>query len=94
MADENMVNSAVEPHHDEEIAIDEDNGENYNEEEFQSLNAQLDQLNSALDTIEMKTDDVHAELVELLKSNKETRKQFQESVNEGKTTTKPPDSQQ
>lgn len=39
----------------------------------------MDQLNSALDFLESKNDTVHAELIELLKSNQETRKQIQES---------------
>ncbi|XP_063989873.1 bublin coiled-coil protein-like [Diachasmimorpha longicaudata] len=86
-----MFDNAVEPHNDEEVEMDEGNGENDTEEEFQSLNAQLDQLNSALDTMEMKADNIHAELVELLKSNQETRKQFQDSVKREKIS---PDSQQ
>ncbi|XP_011314810.1 UPF0184 protein C9orf16 homolog [Fopius arisanus] len=89
-----MVNNAVEPHDNENMEIEGENEENYNEEEFHSLNAQLDQLNSVLDTIEMKNDDVQAELIELLKSNKETRKQFQECVKKGEPTTQPPGSHQ
>lgn len=47
--------------------------------EFKSLNDQIDQLNAVLDSLESKNDNIHAELIELLKSNKEARKQFQES---------------
>ena len=48
--------------------------------EFKSLNDQLDQLNQVLDTLETRNDNIHAELVELLKSNKEARHQFQSSA--------------
>ena len=50
--------------------------------EFQALNKKLDQLNSALDNLEEKNDNIHAELIELLKSNREVRKQIQESSEE------------
>lgn len=50
--------------------------------EFKSINDQIDQLNLVLDTLETKNDNIHAELMELLKSNREARKQFQESKGE------------
>ncbi|KAK0165559.1 hypothetical protein PV328_004065 [Microctonus aethiopoides] len=56
--------------------------------EFATLNSQLDQINSILDTLEMKNDIIHAEFVELLKSNREARQQFQESVKNGMTQQK------
>ena len=46
--------------------------------EFEAINAQLDQLNSVLDNLEQKNDDIRAELIQLLQSNREARKQFQE----------------
>lgn len=52
------------------------------------MNAQLDQLNTVLDNLEMTNDVVHAEFVELLKSNREARKQFQESTKDAPSTTK------
>ncbi|XP_043270495.1 bublin coiled-coil protein [Venturia canescens] len=87
MADEKMVQKAVHPNgNDQEVEensveMDEE-VEECNEQEFEALNAQLDQLNSALDFLESKNANVHAELVELLKSNRETRKQIQESQKE------------
>lgn len=51
--------------------------------EYEALNIQLDQLNSALDFLESKNDNIHAELVQLLESNKETRKQIQQSQKDG-----------
>ncbi|XP_012225644.1 bublin coiled-coil protein [Linepithema humile] len=47
---------------------------------FKALEDQLDHLQTALDHLERKNDDIHAELIELLQSNREARKQFQESL--------------
>jgi len=52
--------------------------ENDPEQEFESLNSQIDQLNSVLDVLEKKNDDIQAQLVELLKSSRETRQQLTE----------------
>lgn len=41
--------------------------------EFQSLNTQIDQLNSVLDVLEKKNDDIQAKLMELLVSSRELR---------------------
>ncbi|XP_025985930.1 UPF0184 protein C9orf16 homolog [Solenopsis invicta] len=41
---------------------------------------ELDHLQTALDHLERKNDDIHAQLMELLQSNREARKQFQESL--------------
>ncbi|KAK0175009.1 hypothetical protein PV327_008794 [Microctonus hyperodae] len=85
MADQNMVVNTIESH-DREVQNNDTNSrleediQDYKDEEFATLNAQLDQINSILDTLEMKNDIIHAEFVELLKSNKEARQQFQESV--------------
>ncbi|XP_015603981.1 UPF0184 protein C9orf16 [Cephus cinctus] len=87
MADDNMGEGAVNPQKtkgNEENGVEINEDDINNEEEFQAINAQLDQLNSALDTIERKNDDIQAELVELLKSNREARKQFEESRKEEK----------
>lgn len=43
------------------------------------LDGQLDALNAALDNIEQKNDDIHAQLVQLLHSNREIRRQMQNS---------------
>ncbi|KZC05064.1 UPF0184 protein C9orf16 [Dufourea novaeangliae] len=83
MADENMVQHAVQPEKSHQNDDENEWGneiveENYNDTEFEALNAQLDQLNSVLDNLEQKNDVIHAELIELLQSNKEARRQFQE----------------
>lgn len=52
------------------------------------LDSQLDALNSALDDIEQKNDDIHAQLLLLLQSNREIRKQMQESNTKDETTSK------
>lgn len=54
--------------------------------EFKELNAQLDQLNSVLDNLEQKNDDIHAELIKLLQSNREARRQFQECQSQNSMT--------
>ncbi|XP_078039054.1 bublin coiled-coil protein-like [Augochlora pura] len=89
MADENMVHHAVQPeenrqNHDDNGWKNEENEENCNDTEFEAINAQLDLLNSVLDNLEQKNDVIHAELIDLLQSNKEARRQFQESQNVGK----------
>lgn len=48
--------------------------------DFASLNLQLDALSSALDALEQKNDHIHAQLMKLLESNRETRQQFQENL--------------
>ncbi|KAK2578965.1 hypothetical protein KPH14_011168 [Odynerus spinipes] len=53
---------------------------NSNEAEYADINAKLDQLNSVLDCLEKKNRNIQAGLMELLQSNREARKQFQESL--------------
>lgn len=79
MAEENMVQDAVElqENHNDDGA-DWENDENFNDAEFQAINAQLDQLNCVLDNLEQKNDNILAELIDLLQSNREARRQFQE----------------
>ena len=48
--------------------------------DFVSLDLQLNELNSALDALEQKNDDIHARLIELLESNRETRRMFQQNL--------------
>lgn len=47
--------------------------------DIKALEDELDHLQSALDHLERKNDNIHAELIELLQSNREARKQLQES---------------
>lgn len=47
---------------------------------IKALEDELDHLETALDHLEKKNDDIHAELIDLLQSNREARKQFQESL--------------
>ncbi|XP_076381657.1 bublin coiled-coil protein-like [Megalopta genalis] len=90
MADENMVHHAEQPeedhqNHDNNGWKNEESEENCNDAEFEAINAQLDLLNSVLDNLEQKNDVIHAELIDLLQSNKEARRQFQECQNLGKS---------
>ncbi len=62
---------------DQEERDDDDNEEEEEEElspeEFAFLDRQLDQLNSALDSLEQRNDRLHGELRELLQSSREAR---------------------
>ncbi|KAG8228822.1 hypothetical protein J437_LFUL008318 [Ladona fulva] len=57
------------------------------EEELEALNSHLDKLGTALDNLERKNDDIHAQLVELLEANRQVKMQFQAespaNINEG-----------
>jgi hypothetical protein len=50
--------------------------------DFVSLDLQLNELNSALDALEQKNDDIHARLMELLESNREARRLFQKNLSD------------
>ncbi|KYN11509.1 PREDICTED: UPF0184 protein C9orf16 homolog isoform X2 [Trachymyrmex cornetzi] len=52
----------------------------YIDPSIKALEDELDHLQTALDHLERKNDDIHAQLTELLQSNREARKQFQESL--------------
>ncbi|XP_051173350.1 bublin coiled-coil protein [Leptopilina boulardi] len=87
MAKENMVHFSVQPQENNknnknnEMDV-ENEDDSLNPEEYQALNNKLDQLNSVLDSLERKNDDIHAELKNLLESNRKFRKQIQESSQE------------
>ncbi|XP_035717185.1 UPF0184 protein C9orf16-like [Vespa mandarinia] len=53
---------------------------NSNEAEYADINEKLDQLHSVLDCLEKKNRSIQAGLMELLQSNREARKQFQEAL--------------
>ncbi|KAI5641529.1 hypothetical protein NE865_06286 [Phthorimaea operculella] len=50
-------------------------------EEYVSLDNKLDELNTALDFLERKNDDIHERLRELLESNRSIREQLQNENN-------------
>ncbi|KAG5880470.1 hypothetical protein JTB14_000575 [Gonioctena quinquepunctata] len=56
--------------------IDNDIVEDMTPEEIANLDSQLEALNSALDDIEQKNDDIHAKLVQLLHANREVREEL------------------
>ena len=58
---------------DNDDVEDEESSDELTAEEFAFLDRQLDQLNSALDSIERRNDDLHGQLRELLQSSKEAR---------------------
>lgn len=46
--------------------------------ELQAIDNKLDELNLALDAMESKRDQIHEQLIELLESSREIRKEIQE----------------
>ena len=58
---------------------------------YLALDRQLDSLNSALDAIDQKNDDIHGKLKAILKENKEAREALQQGP--GKETEKGTDAQ-
>ena len=52
----------------------------FNFTDFVSLDLQLNELNLALDALEQKNDHIHAQLIDLLESNRETRQLFQKNL--------------
>jgi hypothetical protein len=60
--------------------IEEDDNDDMDDYDFVSLDLQLNELNSALDALEQKNDKIHARLIELLESNRETRQLFQKNL--------------
>ncbi|EFN73773.1 UPF0184 protein C9orf16 [Camponotus floridanus] len=74
---EEMDCAEDEEHPDDIRCLEEDV---YSDIGIKALEDELDHLETALDHLEKKNDDIHAELIELLQSNREARKQFQESL--------------
>ncbi|XP_063245167.1 bublin coiled-coil protein [Bacillus rossius redtenbacheri] len=62
--------------------VDENYDLSHEENELNELNAQLELLNSALDALEKKNDDIHAQFQELLLSNRATRQQMKQALEE------------
>lgn len=52
---------------------DGEDGDDFTSEEYSALDRQLDSLNSALDAIEQRNDDIHGKLRAVLRENKEAR---------------------
>ncbi|XP_044592955.1 bublin coiled-coil protein-like [Cotesia glomerata] len=74
-----MVCEAVEPFDNNQNGEIDNNEQDETDQEYELLNEQLDQLHSVLDDLEHKTNAVHAQFVELLKSNKETREELHQA---------------
>uniref|UniRef100_A0A8D0BXP4 Bublin coiled coil protein n=1 Tax=Salvator merianae TaxID=96440 RepID=A0A8D0BXP4_SALMN len=55
----------------------------FGDAEYTAINSMLDQINSCLDHLEEKNDHLHAQLKELLESNRQTRLEFQQRLSEG-----------
>ncbi|CAH0558072.1 unnamed protein product [Brassicogethes aeneus] len=64
---------------DEEMQVESENEEELEDispDEFERLDSTMDELNSALDAIEQKNDNIHAQLLQLLHANREVRQQL------------------
>ncbi|XP_066436446.1 bublin coiled-coil protein [Eleutherodactylus coqui] len=57
-------------------------GEAAGEEDYAALDFMLDQINFCLDHLEEKNDLLHAQLQDLLESNRQARRDFQEQLNQ------------
>ncbi|KAL2717169.1 UPF0184 protein C9orf16 [Vespula squamosa] len=81
---EGIMQNSVQPleNNDDNDKEDWDNSVywNSNEAEYADINEKLDQLHSVLDCLEKKNRSIQAGLMELLQSNREARKQFQEAL--------------
>lgn len=63
---------------EEDLEIEEDEEEELTTAELLALNHELDALNLALDVMESKRESIHTQLLELLESNRDIRKEIQE----------------
>ncbi|XP_057561763.1 bublin coiled-coil protein-like [Hippopotamus amphibius kiboko] len=57
--------------------------------EYAAVNSMLDQINFCLDHLEEKNDHLHARLQELLESNRRTRPEFQQQLEEAPSNASP-----
>ncbi|KAG7280110.1 hypothetical protein CRUP_003737 [Coryphaenoides rupestris] len=67
------------PNGDPNISIDdriEEDGDDFNEDEYASINSMLDQINNCLDDLEDRNDSLNGKLRELLESNRQARLEF------------------
>ncbi|KAG8554899.1 hypothetical protein GDO81_003929 [Engystomops pustulosus] len=60
-------------------------GEASGEEDYAALDFMLDQINFCLDHLEEKNDHLHAQLQDLLESNRQARRDFQEQLSQSGT---------
>ncbi|XP_019871755.1 UPF0184 protein AAEL002161 [Aethina tumida] len=69
----------VEDGNNEEMETESDNEidtDDLSPEEFERLDSTMDELNTVLDALEQKNDDIHAQLLKLLQDNREIRLQL------------------
>ncbi|KAE8583076.1 hypothetical protein XENTR_v10020418 [Xenopus tropicalis] len=60
-------------------------GEATGDEDYAALDFMLDQINFCLDHLEEKNDQLHAQLQELLESNRQARRDFQMQIHQDLT---------
>jgi len=72
-SDENLLQDDNVDEQEDESDEEEVSLGDFDEQAFRALDAQLDQLNSALDALEEKNDRIHEKAKDLLQSNREVR---------------------
>ncbi|XP_066249445.1 bublin coiled-coil protein [Euwallacea similis] len=85
--DNTNSNNPPTPPEEPPLEVEEDESEELTLIEYQQLNNQLDALFTALDDIENKNDNIHAQLLQLLNANREIRKQLNGEVSQGDAET-------
>ncbi|KAK5646850.1 hypothetical protein RI129_005314 [Pyrocoelia pectoralis] len=63
---------------DEDVELEDDEDEELTSAELLALNHELDTLNLVIDEMESKRESIHTQLLELLQSTRDVRKEFQE----------------
>lgn len=63
---------------DENVELENDEDEELTSAELLALNEELDALNLVIDEMESKRESIHTQLLELLQSTRDVRKEFQE----------------
>ncbi|KAI4491036.1 hypothetical protein M0802_010453 [Mischocyttarus mexicanus] len=84
MVKEGTMQNSVQPleNNDDNDKIDWNGTDDWssNEAEYDDINEKLDELNYVLDSLEKKNHSIQVGLMELLQSNREARKQFQDAL--------------
>nr|XP_061800185.1 bublin coiled-coil protein-like [Nerophis lumbriciformis] len=73
------------PNGDPDISTDDgfiEEGDEFSDEEFSTINSMLDQINSYLDGLEERNDALNSKMHELLESNRQARLEFRAQLDE------------
>ncbi|KAL6096835.1 UPF0184 protein C9orf16 homolog [Pungitius pungitius] len=76
------------PNGDPNISIDEgiiNDEDDFEDEEYESINSMLDQINSYLDDLDDRNDSLNGKLQELMESNQQARLEFKAQLHSSQT---------